>query len=263
MSNTKTRKMLEGLPPGLLAFSFGEIEDELLAFAAVADDFLRPESIRQLKDLQSKLGPIASSTHDTTWGTSVDAPLTTLSSVEFEPNDKKTEVKIYGSLNFKWHIQPLAKLENNPRNRWFALLNSSSRIEIRTADSNLPLCHWDFDLGDANSPGCHFHAKPHWQDFQHAASLVNPIPIPRLPTWLFLPTDCLEFLFGELWQEGWKKRAQQSDPDMQRWAKLSHDRHLRMASCHLNRYKNTRQLSGWMTLKTWKPDAAEFAWLHH
>lgn len=259
MSNRLIERDLLTLPLGLIAFRFAEIEDEMLAFAAVAEKHLRPESIRQMKRLVQQFSQMASATTPLKWSTMDGEPLLTERSGEFEPNNKKCSKELYGRLQFTWTIQPIGKPNLKPRLRWFALLNSSVSVELRVADSDHSVGQWDFDVGDDQSPGCHFHAKPDWKALNLAAGFAKPVPVPRLPTYLFMPTDCLEFLFGELWQSTWANRVKQSDAPMERWRKISCARHLLIAKSHYERCEDRIQSSGWMTLKSWKPNATTFA----
>lgn len=64
---------------------------------------------------------------------------------------------------------------------------------------------WHFDIVSSDGPGSILHTQ-----FRHNM-IDKPIPIPRLPSLVMLPSDALEFLLSELFHSKWSEVGQGKD----------------------------------------------------
>jgi len=126
-------------------------------------------------------------------------------------------------------------------------------VDIGAGDGGEVVASWDFDIGDHQSPGCHFHAKfspPSEED----RVLFKDVDVPRLPSLIFMPTDALEFVIGELWQDEWRKMAASGTKEIEEWRRYPRDRFERLFAWYSSELRNTRG-TPWAQLKCAKPDA--------
>jgi hypothetical protein len=250
-SGTSTK--IENLPKGVIALHFKNVHEELLAFRKVAERKLAPEARYTLNGLASDLEQIARAAGPKSWKTTKE--LKTLSSDGGHQRDQTGHGRsLYGTINFRWDVEPLGHQgpKNQPLNRYFVLRNSTVRIRLIDDEEN-EVTTWDFDTGDDNSPGCHFHAK-FAETGEARRALFRDVDIPRLPTLIFMPTDAIEFVLGELWQDEWRKIAMSSTTDVQEWRRYPQERFCRLLEWYLEVVKNGLTGTPWTQLKKAKPN---------
>jgi hypothetical protein len=255
--DSATRKLIEGLPDGILALSFIDVHDDLLDCKPVFASRLRPEASRRIDQVLATLREISSAAQGRSfkWGIPASAPLLTIGSEgAHQVGQQGHGSSLLGAISFTWTIVPIGS-ENKARKlqRWFALHNSSIHVELIDEATNVPVAAWDFDIGDDNSPGCHFHSK----SLPLARDNAPNIDIPRMPTLLYTLTDALDFVVGELWQEEWRKESGAKTPEMQRWRPRTLKRMQALVDWYRTKTRES-SLSGWMTLKCAKPRALEW-----
>jgi hypothetical protein len=117
------------------------------------------------------------------------------------------------------------------------------------------LLQWQFEVGAKDSPGCHFHVglsmdrddppAPKW------------LPVPRLPGLLFLPTDALDFLLGELFQVSWRKTVSEDSDASRGWGNEQTVRLQRLLTWQ-TREVNAGSGSAWNRLKHRQPERKLF-----
>lgn len=248
---------LEKHPKGLLAFDLKFVKDELRAFKELAEGKLTAESLNLLERLQGVLDQLIVHPKSGTacsWATPRDAPLKTKpSNGAHQPGRSGKGHDLQAEIHFKWDIEVVGEYSRkHPYNRLVILKDSSVKVRITEgADSSTKECvaAWDFDVGNHESPGCHFHSKYHEAD-ETRRELYSGIDIPRLPSFIFMPTDAIEFVIGELWQDECEKRATSSD--FQEWYKFPKARAERLFNWYLHEIKGVIG-SPWMKLKKAKP----------
>jgi len=101
---------------------------------------------------------------------------------------------------------------------------------------------WSFDIvTDKKAPGPGIHAQ-----------VSNPknLPIPRVPTMLFSPADCLDFLLGELFQCDWPKH-QTSHARTKDFAASQRIRMQRLLKEQASALEKMDDYSALTTLKNW------------
>jgi hypothetical protein len=143
---------------------------------------------------------------------------------------------LFGTLSFKWEVKKITS-------QTFSVSgNASTTLEIHNL-GEAPSISWNTDIGGAGHPGYRFHMQ--------IRANQKSMDIPRLPSLLLTPADCLDFLLGELFQKKWTMHQDQKRLETAGWT-----RGVRTRVCHLLRMKaecasKSSGITPWMTLKTW------------
>ncbi len=126
----------------------------------------------------------------------------------YEPGDRAGAYHVAGELSFRWKVQ--IPDTTAPRNRRNLRLVGNASTKLRVVQphndgSDQLLAQWQVEIGTNTAPGCLFH---------FGIGQINPAPaffpsglsIPRLPSIFVTPSDGLDYLLGELFQTGWRRR---------------------------------------------------------
>ncbi|HET6880086.1 MAG TPA: hypothetical protein VFI31_08015, partial [Pirellulales bacterium] len=134
---------------------------------------------------------------------------------------------------------------------------ATTLIDVYRND-DVRVARWQFEVGDHDSPGCHFHASANQQE--HGAGLFPTwLKIPRLPGLLFSPMDGLDFLLGELFQSEWEKAVGEDSQHRNGWAQSQRQRLDKLLSWQLKQVRANKVGTPWMSLKRAKPTAEIFS----
>ena len=231
-----------------LKFNVASLRQELIYCNNIARKFLEPASQCKLKLAADQL---------------TDIPIGT---TEFEPwqIDKDDPIKIQcaggrhglsgngkylqGRLSFKWQLRKI-------NGRQFELGEIvSTLIAIHCLDdatrTNDLVLQWHVDVvTEEDAPLPWFHIQ-----------VENPenLSVPRFPSFLFTPSDCLDFLLGEIFQQEWMWH-QMNHSHIQRFAAYQKSRICRLITAQRSALRRSgSNYSSWITLKEWEPDADIF-----
>lgn len=203
---------------GRLTFRFAEAVEELRTLAAIAGNYLDPNSIYLLDNLETTLQGIrdAAPGHVYQAVLPVDRPLRT------RVSDGGYEVGGGGSLRLRaevsaiWDIEPLGpRGHRNWTARTFRLGGlASTVVTIVNEDTGAPIVRWHMEIGDQGSPGCFFHVQ-----------LPVTTPVPRLPGYVATIPVAIEYVISELFQDDWDQTASADTPSMNRWRVLQSRRY--------------------------------------
>jgi hypothetical protein len=250
-----TSRAIGELSPGTIVLAFKAVYDELRFFRQLVEAKLSPESVNIFEQLDAALLQIAAG--DTTsriWCTPTSRELeTTTNDGRHQREHAGHGRSLNGALSFKWEVAPLGNATPRaPLNRYFALRNSS--IVVRLVDAAWgEVVRWRFDIGAHDSPGCHFHVQFTEGD-EDRRELLRDLDVPRFPTPIFMPTDAIEFLLGELWQEEWARAAASGSNEMNAWRRYPRSRLRNLLKWQLWTVQKATG-SPWAQLKSAKPDA--------
>lgn len=245
-----------------LRFSFAEMRREIQNMADIARPFLESASYEQVIPIWvQQLRNFATSRHESAmqWEIPRSTPIQTVRSAgEYEVGDGG-EHTIFGRLSSVWDIvTPRAgsktKKRNAPHNSFLLVGRASTRISIFEYHPNgdhRELGRWRFEVGDAQSPGCHFHVQILGEEGDQF--FPKSMCVPRLPAILITPMDALEFLLGEIFQSRWRQRAAQKTDSMQNWANCQRKRLMNVFAWQRAKIEKTSG-SPWTSLKSEKPD---------
>ena len=232
-----------------LRLSFDEVASELRIMAQLADGPFLDAAARyrleaaadQLRHVRNARGGI--------WEVPICAPIVTAYSPGVYAQDGKGAHTIYAELSWIWQIAC------DPRDRDALILkdHASMRVVFKRVlnDGDQQVICWTMDVADKNAPGAYVHT-------QVKNTLPNEEPeldVPRFPTVLITPGECLDFVLGELFQKKWQQHQTLRREDTTNLRRAQRKRMKLflediLRSAHV-RYSDA---TAWMAFKLWKPD---------
>jgi hypothetical protein len=246
-----------------IAFKFSEMIQEVQTFEAVAKKFLDEsasdvlaEYLKQLQFIQS-----TKSNRGFSWGISRHRPLrTAISKGSYEGGTRRGGMNVFATISTQWEIScPNEKSKKIVPQKHFHLTGLSSTsvkfFSIRDKGEEELLSVWQADIGDAVSPGCHFHIQVQREDEQ--TPYPRTFPVPRFPSLLTSPLAVAEFAISELFQSEWNFTASTHSSDLIKWSKIQRERMEKLLGWQQNLVKNSSG-SPWTFLKGQKPDLELF-----
>ena len=236
-----------------IKFRYADMLNEFRRMKSLAHIFLAPQCEGVLdqccRTLESIRNSAAGPTHQ--FEISEEWPIKTADSQgEYRASDKDAGAPVFATLSFRWGIRnPNRGLKRQVE---FHLVEEAT-VSIRIFDAKTTelIAQWQIEAGDAQSPGCHFHAAMN----QYGKTGLFPewLKVPRLPTVLVTPMDGLEFLLGELFQDRWEMTISEDSENMSSWAKGQSNRLERILKWKLEAIRKA-DTTPWMALKKAKPD---------
>jgi hypothetical protein len=264
--------MTKKVPYSGIEFGYQNIANEIQYMRVITKKFLSPECDGVLQQCVEDLDSIRNSSADRTqyWGIKDNLPLKTVeSNGEYRNTSKGTGRSVFATLSFRWGIRnPSSK-----NSKTFCLVDeATTSIQIFDSESQKLVALWQTEIGDATSPGCHFHSSMTERNYKSTEKLYNHsqsgdiaptsesaalfpewLKVPRMPSVLVTPMDGLEFLLGELFQVRWSQSISQDSHNLSSWAKCQGDRLKRLLKWKLEEVGKA-DTTPWMALKRAKPD---------
>lgn len=248
-----------------LIFSFAEMEREAVNMAKIASKFLDDEHgpeqssidewTQQLRNIQT--APTAA---PQTVSIPQQRPIrTTWSDGKYEPGGNGRH-KVYATISSVWQVTipassgPTPK-RGTPQSHFAVAGKASTRVSVFACQGNdqpRELARWRFEIGNADSPGCHFHSQILGDDSD--AVFPKSMPVPRFPNILFTPMDALEFVLAELFQDEWARHVARETDAIRNWATCQRKRLESLLKWQQETLKNSSG-SPWTALKAAKPSA--------
>jgi hypothetical protein len=238
-----------------LIFPFKGLIDECEAIKAYAADFLDKATVGVLAEAKGTLENIQAARHTNAvkWQIPTSRPLRTIWSDGESQPDGKSKHKVRAEFSFVWQLRKLdeGKWRNN---KYFLLdgLASTLTTLVTEIDDNVQMiAHWTTEVGDAASPGTHFHFQVNRPN-DEGLPFPKSLDIPRLPAPLMSPFLVIDLALGEIFQDRWKKHALTENKDSKWWRSIHQDRVLRFLKWQT---KCVQDFDGspWMALKQAKP----------
>ncbi len=184
------------------------------------------------------------------WEIRQNRPLKTRSSEgKYRDSEQGGGMSVYGLLTFTWELKNPDRGARQ-QNCFHLVGKASTSIVIKSTENDDIVARWQFEAGDATSPGCHFHSAVN--QYETTGLFPEWLKVPRFPGLLLCPMDGLEFLLGELFQREWYQEVSKSSHQKDAWGKSQKDRLERVLKWELEqiaRWKTTP----WMSLKRAKP----------
>lgn len=236
-----------------IKFSYKDMQNEIQQMKELADSFLADDCAGVFDHCLQNLDNIRYSSCNSLRNLEIadDWPLKTIESRgKYRASGKDVGRSVYGTLSFRWGIMNPDK--GRSRQTEFHLTGeATTSIQIFDVESNELIARWQFEAGDAQSPGCHFHAAMN----QYGKDGLFPewLKVPRLPSILLTPMDGLEFLLGELFQLRWLQTVSEESYARNLWAKSQSNRLRRLLNWKLDQIQEA-DTTPWMALKRAKPD---------
>jgi hypothetical protein len=193
------------------------------------------------------------------WNIPSAHPLRTIvSKGEYENGSKGRQVA--ATLSFLWEVTRVHPKKRKLPAKLFELVGIGSTVvrvfQMNDDDTQGPeLAMWRTEVGDEQSPGCHFHV----QVLGETEDLPFPkgLSVPRLPSCLVTPMAALEFMLAELFQERWRKHIFTETDALKTWRAIQRERMSRLFSWQ-SRAASEGNRSPWAALKAAKPPQGIF-----
>lgn len=236
-----------------IKFSYNSMLNELRRMKLLTDGFLARESDGVLDACITNLENIRNSKTNAPrcWEIDKEWPIQTVESKgEYRASTRDGGNAVCGKLCFRWGICNVDRAKH--RQTDFHLVGeATTSLKIISCETNELIAQWQIEAGDAESPGCHFHAAVN----QYGDDGLFPewLKIPRLPSVLLTPMDGLEFLLGELFQLRWAQAVSEESEDRNSWANSQRLRLTKLLSWKLDMIR-TSETTPWMALKKAKPE---------
>lgn len=246
-----------------LQFNFIDVTSEIDAFSRLSGDYIAPESKGVLESFKSDLLSIQGSTgaRKSSWQIRDARPLMTKPSVgKYEKGVKRGGPEIFAEITSIWEIQNvvLPNRRNGPAKKFELVGNASTRIRIMRpgTSSGKPeeLAMWRMEIGDAASPGCHFHVQVLGE--RADGPFPKSVPVPRFPNLLVTPMAIAEFVLGELFQDDWQKDLGRSSDALNRWTTIQNNRWKKILDWKCSVLSSPG--SPWLNMKNAKPKMTLF-----
>lgn len=170
-------------------------------------------------------------------------------------------ITVSGEFSFLWQIARVRPVRRKDPAKEFQLTGIASTVarifEVEEDGSQgSELAMWRIEIGDDNSPGCHFHVQIRGEEDD--GPFPKRLSVPRLPTCLTSPMAALEFLLAELFQDEWQRHIASETDALQSWRTIQRERLRRLFAWHSQTIASLNQASPWSTLKQAKPPANIF-----
>lgn len=239
-----------------LRFRFSEMYAELDTLATLAEPFLAPESRLILPAFKRALEGFQTTptAKPIVWQIDLLAPLKTRADNRYEQGKRQGAHKVHAELSCIWEIRRI--VEGNVRRsaRQFELVGKASTRVALISEDQKQIAMWRVEIGDSQSPGCHFHVQVLGQtpDFPFPSTL----PVPRLLSLMATPAAAFEYVLAELFQNEWVMHMSRENDFIPRWAAIQRKRWLSLLNWKLGLIGAGG--SPWVEIKTAKPDAKLF-----
>jgi hypothetical protein len=158
-------------------------------------------------------------------------------------------------LAFKWQVLRVRPKKHKSPAEQFELVGIAStvvrvvQVDSEGADRD-EIAMWRTEVGDAQSPGCHFHVQIRGENEE--LPFPKSLSVPRLPTCLTTPMAAMEFMLGELFQERWRERVSAQTNVLNAWRSIQVSRMEKLFEWHLKEIRDSHT-SPWLALKGAKP----------
>ncbi len=244
---------------GAVCFDYADILEEIRSISDDAREFLDGHTSKAIGELVGNLTRYQQANTDTTyaWETVSHTQIRTKPNEGAHQKNSKG-VNLYGTVDFKWEIRNTSLGKRRKKRHPYAIfqLAGVASTTIKLWRSGNQEAHdnggmgcvvgcWNFDVGNHDSPGCHFHV----QIPEKSEPWQYPIDIPRWPSLLLTPADAVDFVLGELFQQEWRRHRRAANS---RWKTTQQQRLEKLATWIQEQIKQA-DVSPWLHFKSAKP----------
>jgi hypothetical protein len=235
-----------------LRFNYGEVMRDISLLRRLSEPFIDSSCSGILAACETNLenARLSPANVNIKWEIDWNRPLCTVPSQgKYRASSKQGGVGVYGIFSFIWHIRNTEKAVQR-RNSFVLHGVASTSLMIKHVETDALVARWQFEGGDATSPGCHFHSAVN--QYRDDGLFPEWLKVPRFPGCLLLPLDGLEFLLGELFQLEWLSHVSKKTHDRDAWSKGQERRLERVLRWQLEQVTSWES-TPWMSLKKAKP----------
>ncbi len=145
----------------------------------------------------------------------------------------------------------IAIYEDDAEEDWTPPPVSCDDLGERGTNKCSRLAMWRIELGRLGAPGPYFHM--HALGDRDSPPFPKWLPIPRLPSYFVTPMGALEFCLGELFQDEWRRRVEESTAPVSSWCSMQERRLGRLLHWLRCCAIQSGNASAWMNLKRATP----------
>lgn len=231
-----------------MLFNAADLRQELIELEAIATKFLRRGSENKLSTAAAPLKVIARNRYtNQPWQIDPAAPLWTVPNKGCHEKDGKGK-NLVGCLSFIWTLRGDGKKQVEIVDKASTVLSiheiDADAVDLPRNREDRCIQKWNIDLvTSAGAPGPAFHAQ-----------VQNPanVPVPRLPSLLISPADCLDYLLGELFQDRWRVH-QTGHVRIRSFSRSQQSRFRALLDEHLAWLNDIGDCSAWTSIKDQRP----------
>jgi hypothetical protein len=204
----------------------------------------------QLESLQDESSP-----QSVDWGIPRSTPLRSIQSAgEHEIGGRG--IHVFAEFSFVWHIKRIPRARRKEPAKEFQIRGVASTVarifEVAASGTQgAEIAMWRIEIGDDNSPGCHFHMQILGEE--NDGPFPKRLSVPRFPTCLTSPMAALEFLLAELFQEKWQKNVSYETDALRSWRAIQRQRLGKLLDWQSKTVSELNHVSPWSALKFAKP----------
>jgi hypothetical protein len=246
-----------------LHFPIAKLRAEIECLGKLAKPFLDTGSEAIIGDWKSALTNIetvrSTASHD--WQIAEATPLKTIKTRGYEPVGRKVKCEVWGELSFVWSVHRVSLTKKESKGLLCLDGRASTKVRIcrEFGGRNVVLAQWQVEVGSHDSPGWHFHVGLcNESEVADDARFPKWLSVPRVPGLLVAPTDALDFLLGELFQDDWKAAVSNDGYDNVILGAAQKNRIQKMAEWHTTESQKAGHGSAWNQLKHRQPPAGIF-----
>lgn len=202
---------------GQLLFSLADWQAAAENLSQAVGDFVTSDSKSVLRELVSNISSSLSSQVTGRVCVESSRPLVTKPTRDYEPGTRQGSYVAQAHISFQWEISPyhLGKSGKKRPSKYFRTAGCiknevvvMGRRAAASTDNEVELGRWSFELGASGAPGCFFHVGMCGID--ERCPFPKGLSIPRLPSVIVTPFDVVDFVLGEMFQDKWKMKIEQS-----------------------------------------------------
>ncbi|GAB4567959.1 MAG: hypothetical protein Tsb0020_20950 [Haliangiales bacterium] len=242
-----------------VCFDYADILDEMRSISDDAREFLAGDTSKAIGALVGDLMRYQQANTDRkhAWETVPHTQIRTKSN-EGAHQGKSKGVNLYGTVDFKWEIRNTSLGQRRKKRQRYTnfqlagvasttikLWHSGKQEAQDNGGTGYVVGCWNLDVGNHESPGCHFHV----QIPEKSEPWQYPIDIPRWPSLLLTPADAVDFVLGELFQQEWRRHRRAANSS---WRNIQQQRLEKLATWIQERIKKADE-PPWLHFKFAKP----------
>jgi hypothetical protein len=242
-----------------MRFNIAESLGEISAFAALTRTFLAPDGELVLANYARALQMMRDKRYfrEQIWEIPIDKPLRTKVSPGSYERQNNGAHTVFGSVSSAWGIKFVDPGKKSRAVTEFDLVGlASTRVAVLDGKPEEPgntIGVWKMEIGDAASPGCHFHVQIEGKGDYYPTTLS----VPRIPSIISTPLAAAEFALGELFQEDWPKHVARTVIGADQWETIQKKRFRNLLFWSFNEVTRAGR-SPWAALKSAKPPSEVF-----
>lgn len=237
------------------AFRVSELRAELLMLAEVGKRFLAPASEGVLRQAAQELSAINSKKQAMPWVVSMHRPIVTKPNEGWHQADGRGASSIWGKICWAWEL----KLSDKDVVQIAGKASTLITLVTEEAGSELELLSMCLDVGVTGGPGTTFHSQVKAVRGCALEAAGSEVDIPRLPSVVLTPAECVELVIAELYQDKWARKVHETHNTNKGVYRAQRQRLRTLLTSAAAQVGRAEGSSALIALKQWRPQGTAFA----